>query len=83
MQNNEIEVIEGLKNMKKLQKLYIDGNHISVVGGLEECARLEELHINRCVFHEFETRDGDNSSSVSLWCCSTECGGTKHARHII
>ena len=46
LQNNQIQVMEGLDCLPRLQKLFLDGNKIQKVEGLEQCPLLDELHIS-------------------------------------
>ena len=47
LQKNQIQKIEGLENLGRLQKLYLEDNEISCVENLEGCTSLQELHLSR------------------------------------
>ena len=47
LQKNQIQKIEGLENLGRLQKLYLEDNEISCVESLEGCTSLQELHLSR------------------------------------
>ena len=47
MQRNQIQKIEGLDSLAKLQKLYLEDNEIGCVENLQSCTALQELHLSR------------------------------------
>ncbi len=47
LQKNQIQKIEGVEILGRLQKLYLEDNEISCVENLEGCTSLQELHLSR------------------------------------